>query len=80
MFTQTVQTGMDHTGADNRLKLGAAADIPQNASWFQMDTEHVLLDYFARNRCNMYMVSRQKITNGEPQDKKKGLPFCSRPL
>lgn len=59
MFTQTLKIGMSHTGADNRLKLGAAVDIMQNASWFQMDTELALLDYFARNNCSMYMVSRQ---------------------
>lgn len=59
IFEQKVRVGMGHIGSDNRLKLGAAVDILQNASWFQMDTEKGLLGYFAANGLNMYLVARQ---------------------
>ena len=59
MFEQKVRVGMGHIGAQNRLKLGAAVDLLQNASWFQMDTEKYLLEYFAEHGLNMYLVARQ---------------------
>lgn len=59
MFEQKIRVGMGHIGCDRLLKLGAAMDILQNASWFQMDTEKDILGYFAQNNVNMYLVSRQ---------------------
>lgn len=59
LFEQTVHVGVGHIGSDARLKLGAAADILQNASWFQMDTESALLKHFAEHGLNMYLVARQ---------------------
>ena len=59
MFEQKVRVGMGHIGPDNLLKLGPAVDFLQNASWFQMDTEAAILDYFVQHGLNMYLVSRQ---------------------
>lgn len=59
MYEQKTRVGMGHIGADGLLKLGAAADILQNASWFQMDGEKDILAYFAEHGLNMYLVARQ---------------------
>jgi acyl-ACP thioesterase len=59
MYEYTLQIGVSHIGKDGLLKPGATMDLLQNATWFQMDTETPLIDYFEKSHCGMYLVSRQ---------------------
>ncbi|GHV41620.1 hypothetical protein AGMMS49546_17890 [Spirochaetia bacterium] len=59
VYEQQLQIGISHIGKDGLLKLGPAVDILQNATWFQIDTETALIDYFRQNHAGMYLVSRQ---------------------
>jgi acyl-CoA thioesterase FadM len=58
-YEYTLQIGVSHIGKDGLLKPGMAMDLLQNATWFQMDRETPLLDYFEKNHSGMYLVSRQ---------------------
>jgi acyl-ACP thioesterase len=59
MYEYQLQIGICHVGKDNLLKLGSAIDILQNATWFQLDTETVFIDYFQKNNGGMFLISRQ---------------------
>ncbi|MDR1411575.1 MAG: hypothetical protein LBI91_05180 [Spirochaetaceae bacterium] len=59
MYEYQLQIGICHAGKSGLLKLGAAVDILQNATWFQLDTETVFIDYFRENDGGMFLISRQ---------------------
>ncbi|MDR1129231.1 MAG: hypothetical protein LBL20_07960 [Treponema sp.] len=59
MYEYQLQIGICHVGKDNLLKLGSAIDILQNATWFQLGTETVFIDYFQKNNSGMFLISRQ---------------------
>jgi acyl-ACP thioesterase len=58
-YKHRIQIGISHIGKDGRLKLGAAMDLLQNATWFQINTEIAFMHYFAENHAGMYLISRQ---------------------
>ncbi|MDR0553952.1 MAG: hypothetical protein LBG76_04035 [Treponema sp.] len=58
-FEYKITIGVSHIGRDGLLKLGAAADLLQNASWFQMDTEVAIRDYFRQHNLGLYLTFRQ---------------------
>ena len=67
MYQYNIQIGMGHIGRDGNLKLGAAIDLLQNGSWFQMDTEKGLGEYFAKTDTGVYIASRQVDINRFPR-------------
>jgi acyl-ACP thioesterase len=61
VYEYPLRIGISHIGRDGVLKLGAAVDVLQNATWFQLDTETAFMAYFRENNAGMYLVSRQIV-------------------
>ncbi|MDR1098984.1 MAG: hypothetical protein LBL28_00735 [Treponema sp.] len=61
VYEYPLRIGISHIGRDGVLKLGSAADILQNATWFQLDTETAFMAFFRENHAGMYLVSRQIV-------------------
>ncbi len=59
MYEYHIQVGIAQVGPDNRLKPGSAVDLLQNGSFFEMNTNPWLMDYFAEKRLGCFIVSRQ---------------------
>jgi acyl-CoA thioesterase FadM len=59
MYEYKIQIGISHIGKDGLLKYGAAWDLLQNATWFQIDTMTFFKAFFRENNAGMYLISRQ---------------------
>jgi acyl-ACP thioesterase len=59
VYEYPLQIGISHIGKDSLLKLGAAMDLLQNATWFQLNTETAFMTWFRENHAGMYLISRQ---------------------
>lgn len=59
MYEYKIQVGIGHVGPDNHLKPGSAVDFLQNGSFFEMNTNPWLMEFFEREGLGCFIVSRQ---------------------